>query len=60
MAFDSGTPSLTISVVDEEADGCVVLSQGDAPFGTHCGAGIELPLPDANFAGSDHPDEDRI
>lgn len=60
MAFDSGTPSLTISVVDEDADGCVVLSQGDAPFGTYCGAGIELPVPAENFTGSDYPSEDRI
>ncbi|WP_125105692.1 hypothetical protein [Gulosibacter massiliensis] len=60
VAFDSGTPSLTISVVDEDSDGCVVLSQGDAPFGTYCGAGIELRVPAENFTGSDYPSEDRI
>lgn len=59
-AFDSGAPTLTISFVEEDADGCVVLSQGDAPFGTYCAAGIELPLPDENFAGGDYPSEDRI
>jgi len=60
VAFDSGAPTLTISVVDEDADGCVVLSQGDAPFGTYCGASIELSLPEMNFAASDYPDEERI
>lgn len=58
---ESEEPSATTGPAEsEDADGCDVLSQGDAPFGAYCGAGIELPVPDENLAGSDFPDEDRI
>ncbi|UQN13955.1 hypothetical protein [Gulosibacter sp. ACHW.36C] len=58
--FHSGAQAVTREVLNDSAEGCVVISQGDAPFGDFCVAGTELPVPDENFTGADYPDQDRI
>jgi hypothetical protein len=58
--YDNGDPSVNLELLEPTSEGCVPISQGDAPFGSYCAAGIELDIPDENFPGSDYPDEDRI
>jgi len=58
--FDSGGQAVTLEVMNDSAEGCVVISQGDAPFGDFCVAGTTLQLPDENFTGADYPEQDRV
>ncbi|WP_282851653.1 hypothetical protein [Gulosibacter sediminis] len=58
--FDNGQVSVNLEFMNMDDFGCLVISQGDAPFGSFCPAGVELDLPNPSFLGRDYPEEDRL
>jgi hypothetical protein len=58
--YENGQVSVSLELMNMDDVGCLVISEGDAPFGSFCPAGVELDVPNPNFPGSDYPDQDRL